>query len=332
MSNCDTPERYSDGQLYCPDGTRYESYASLTQQDNGTFLGNLWDWTTGHWFWLALGLFLLIVLYNNIFVVNQKTALIVERLGKYHKTMQAGLRAKIPFIDNVVQEMNLQIQEIKVKTDIKTSSNEFIVLPVKVFTRVLQDKVELAYYEIENPSAAIASLVQNEVKSIAAGMSLQEIFDSRDTIKQAVLSSLTERLADFGYEITEVVIDNPVVPEKLQEAFNNVTAAQQEQAAATARAEALKIQMVGEATAEAESLRIKATAIVTYRDTLAEGNAAAIEKMVGGTGLSPETVLRFFSVTDTNDAVRDAAGKKGTTIVVATGTPSDALYAGVPKG
>jgi regulator of protease activity HflC (stomatin/prohibitin superfamily) len=333
VSYCDNPQVGVDGQLYCSDGSPYSSESSfipLQQQDSGSFFGNIWDWTTGHIALILLALFLLIILYKNVFVVGQQTALIVERLGKYRTTMHAGLRTKIPFLDRVVDEITLQIQEIKVETDIKTSSNEFILLPVKVFVRVLKDKVDLAYYEVEKPKAAIASLVQNEVKSFAAGMSLQEIFDSRDTIKTAVQTALAERLADFGYEITEVVIDNPVVPESLQKAFNNVTAAQQEQQAATAQAEALRIKMVGEANAEAESLRIKAGAIVGYRDTLAEGNAEAIRKMIGDTGLRPETILDFLAITDTNDAVRDAAGKKGTTVVVATGNPRDGLYAGVP--
>ena len=313
----------SNGNFYCT--TDSSDSPSLMDRIDSTL-----GWLIGHWWLILLALVIIAVIFGNVFIVRQKTAVIIERLGKYQRTLQAGLHAKIPFIDRLVETVDLMIQQIEAKAEIKTSGNEFMTLPVTVLYRVIPERAHDAYYEVDDPEAAIEALIQNEVKSTASGMSLQEIFDSRDRIRLAVEETLTDKLASYGYEVDEVVIDNPIVPKALMTAFNDVTAATQRQRAATADAEALRIKMVGEANAEAESTEIKADAIVNFRNTIAEGNAEAIQKMTEGTNLSHSAILDYFTVVDNNDAVRDAASK-GATIVVATGRQTDALFSGVPK-
>lgn len=288
----------------------------------GDLFGGLFD----NWLNIFVALVVIGFLLLAVEVVSEKTARVVERFGKFNRVMHAGLRFRIPIIERVVEEMSLQIIQLEEDIKVKTQDNVFVTLPVVVQYRVQPDKVKEAYYELEEPEDIITSLVLNEVKSTSAGMSLESVFASRDHIETGVKNTLEERLGNYGYEIINVVVDNPELSEELEASYNSVMAAQREQDAATAQAEALKIRSIGEATANAEGLKINADAQVAYRNTLAEGNAAAVKQMVGDTGLSPQDVLRYFTVTDGNDAIRDAAGK-GATVVVASPSHTDGLYA-----
>lgn len=266
------------------------------------------------------------LVYYALELVHEKTAVVVERLGKFHRIMGPGLHAIIPFIDRAVDEVSLQIQQFKADVQVKTRDNVFVRLPVTIQYRVQEAKVREAYYELEDPEGAIEALVLNEVKSISANMELEDVFSSRDRVQQAVQQSLQNELGGYGYQIINAVVDNPQLSGELEASFNSVMAAQRAQDAATMQAEATRIQMVGEATAEAASLEIKAKAISNFRNTIAAGNAAAITTMVEGTDLTGRSALEYFMVTDSNDAIRDAAGK-GATIVVATPNANDGLYA-----
>lgn len=293
-----------------------------------------WDsllaWFGDHWLHLLLIGLVLILLVSSVRIIRQKEAAVVERFGRYHRTMQSGLRFKIPLVERIAEHVDLQILRAEFAAAIKTKSNEFITLPVTVMYQAIPARAHDAYYEVEEPEEMISSLVQNTVKAQAATMTLAQIFDSRDEIQAAVEDVLAEKLAGYGHRAAEVVIDNPIVPDELMVAFNGVTVAAQQREAAQAQADALRIRMVGEAEAEAASLEIKGKSAVQFRTTIAEGNATAVLKMTEGTNLSHDSAFGLLGQFDRNDAIRDAAGK-GATVVVATGNPSDGLYAGLPR-
>lgn len=303
-----------------------------TQQEPGPSSFDSFLTFAGEWWWkILLILAVLMLLSSAVEIVSQKTALIIEKFGKYDRVMHAGLHFRIPVIEQVVKVMSLQLQQIREDVKVKTSDNVFVTLPVAVQYRVQADKVKEAHYELEEPEKIIVALVLNDIKSTAAEMPLEAVFKSRDQLEQGVKSTLVEKLGSYGYEVDTVVVDNPMLSPELEASFNNVTAAQREQDAATAQAEALRIRQVGEARANAEGLKINAEAQVAYRNTIAEGNADAILKMKGETNLDESEILRFFMVTDGNDAIRDASHNSGTTIVVASPSHTDGLYAALPR-
>ena len=291
----------------------------------GDFFGALF----GNFMMIVLLIVAIILLFKSVKIVPNKTTYVIERLGKYHRTLPAGMHIIIPFIDRIAHEVDLEQFQISVEANVKTVEDQFIVLPVTVFYRVIPSQSHDSVYEVDDPEAAINSLIQSEVKTTASGMTLKGIFDARESIKVAVEQTLAHEITSYGYEVRNVIIDNPKVPDDLQSAFNNVTIAQQKQRAATAEAEALLIKSIGEAKAEGESLIIKGKSYKQFRQDVAEGNAESIKTMVGDTNLSPESAMQLLAVIDANDAVRDAAGK-GATVVVATGNASDSMLSLLP--
>jgi len=273
---------------------------------------------------LVVLVILIILLVMSAKVIQQQEVGIVERLGRYNRSIGAGFHLVIPFFEKIVHRVDLEQFSINVKSTVKTADDQMVILPVVVLLRVIPGEASTSVYEVMEPEDAIKALVSNEVKAKAATITLDDIFTDRDTIKDAVLSANGETITSYGFEVLQVVIDNPELPEELQIAYNSVAVAKKAQQAATANGEAIRIERVAKAQADGEALAITGDAYVLNRDKIAKGNAAAIKEMVGETGLTAVQALDLLKTIDTNNAVRDAAGNKGTTVVVATGNHSDA--------
>ena len=271
------------------------------------------------------GIFALILLSTCVLVVRQKTAQVIEVFGKFHSTRSAGLQFKKPWpIAVSVGTVNLKIQEVKDNVGVKTSDNAFIRFPVAVQFRIIEDKVQAAFYELDQPIQQIKSFVLNIIRSKAAGMTMADLYTSRDDIAVAVEQDLKNKLQSFGYEIVTVLVDEPEPSKEVADAFNRVIAAKREQEAAIAEAEALRIRKVGEAKANAESLKLTAQAYVEQRKTIAEGIGDAMKEIRDGLqNVSDQVILEYFAGIDERDAIRDAAKGKGSIIVFTNSKNND---------
>ncbi|BBM85179.1 SPFH domain-containing protein [Candidatus Uabimicrobium amorphum] len=268
-------------------------------------------------FYVVAAVVVLFLIASCIVVVRQKTAQIIEVFGKFEAVKPAGLQFKKPWpIASSVGTVNLKIQEVKDIVGVKTLDNAFIRFPVAVQFRVLENKVQAAFYELDQPVQQIKSFVLNIIRSKAAGMTMADLYTSRDDIAVAVEEDLKSKLESFGYEIVTVLVDEPEPSKEVADAFNRVIAAKREQEAAIAEAEALRIRKVGEAKANAESLKLTAQAYVEQRKTIAEGIGDAMKEIRDGLqGVSDQVILEYFAGIDERDAIRDAAKGKGSIIV-----------------
>ena len=259
-------------------------------------------------------------------IVRQKTAQVIEVFGKFESVRPAGLQFKKPWpIAVSVGTVNLKIKEVKDKVGVKTSDNAFIRFPVAVQFRVIPEKVQAAFYELDQPVEQIKSFVLNLIRSKAAAMTMADLYTTRDDIAEAVETDLKEKLSSFGYQIVTVLVDEPEPSKEVSDAFNRVIAAKREQDAAQAHAEALKTKKIGEAKANAESLKLTAQAYVEQRKTIAEGIGEAMQEIRDGLqGVSDQAILDYFAGIDERDAIRDAAKGRGTIIVFTNSKSSNA--------
>ncbi|TSC81676.1 MAG: membrane protease subunit, stomatin/prohibitin [Parcubacteria group bacterium Gr01-1014_20] len=214
--------------------------------------------------------------------------------------------------------MNLKIQEIVEKVGIKTKDNVFLVMPVKVQLKVIEGKVREAHYELDDPFTQISSYMVNVVRSKANDLTMDEVFQSKDTFETAVIAELKVRFEQYGYEVINVLVDDPVPSEEIKTAFDRVIASKRALEAAQNEAEATRTKMVGEAKAEAESLEIKATAYVAQRKTICTGLKEAVGLLAGVEGVDENRILNYLEGIDLRDTIRDASKGPGTIIVVPT--------------
>lgn len=244
--------------------------------------------------------------FGSFTIVQQQTAKIIQRLGKFNKVAKAGINFKLPFIDSVVDTVNLQIQQLGEDVVAKSKDNSFITIPVKVQFQVTD--AEKAYYQLSNASEQMRAYVTNVVRSEATTMTMEEIFQSKDAFQTAVQSALTEKFTGFGFSIVNVLVDNPLPSKDVIDSFNRVISSQRLKEAAVNEAEAIRVKTVAVAHAEAESLTLKAEAYVKQRKTVAEGLKEVIES--ADTNLIP-----FLVGLDYRDMLREASKGAGTIIL-----------------
>ena len=262
---------------------------------------------------------------STIVITRQKTVKIVETLGRFSGTRNPGLSFKLPAPFSVVAEtVNMQIMELSDDVGVKSVDNAFLTIPISVQYQVMDAKT--ATYELDDAEEQLKRFINNKILGIASDMDMDDLFKARKTFEEEIISDLEGKFETFGFKIKAVLIGDPQPSEALKASFDQKLVAEREKDAAGAKAEALKIKMVGEAQAEKASLELKGKALAHLRDTIAEGNAEAMQKMLKDVpGLTPQMVLRFFETIDTNEAYRDMASR-GNAVIIAGGqseSPTD---------
>lgn len=253
-------------------------------------------------------------------ITRQQQAKIIECLGKFSSVNHAGFSLKPPTpFGKVAGSLSLKIEQLSAEISVKSKDNAFLRIPVKVQIKVKQNKVKEAFYELRDAGKQIMAYVENFMRAKANSMEMDHIFSSKNEFKDEVEEHLKDKFERFGWEIVDVLVDDPQPSEELRKAFDKVLAAKRDQEASLLEKEAIKNRIVGKAEAEAESLKLKAVAYVDMRKTMAAGNAHAIKEFCGGDGgldISHSEALAYFAGLDSRDAIRDASQGKGSVIVI----------------
>lgn len=268
--------------------------------------------------WLAMSSFM---------IVRHKHARVIESFGQYAETKHAGIALKKPYpIQDVAGELSLKVQSLEEKVSVKTTDNTFMQLPVIVQYRV-SDPAN-ALYELEDPEQQIRSFILNQVKSEANQMSLEDIYSDKTKLQSAIINELGSSMESYGYEIKNVLVDEPELSQDLVEAFNQVKAAERQRDAASSEAEAKKKTEVAEAEARRESAEAEAEAIRTqraaegeaianHRRRLAEGYADAARTLREAfPNASDEQLLGLFTAIDRHRTLESAAQSPANTIML----------------
>ena len=250
---------------------------------------------------LAIG----VSLVMGLFTIKTAELGVVTRFGKFLRIAQPGLNWKLPIIDQVQGRLSLRVMQITLRMETKTRDNVFVSIPISVQTRIKPDKVFDAFYKLSNPINQIKSYVEQVILGHVPGMTLDEVFANQSSIAAAVRKELDNDMADFGYEIVNVLVTDITPDEKVKSAMNDINAAQREQVAATSRGEAEKILVVKKAEAEAESKALQGQGIANQRKAIIEGLQNSVEsfqKVVGGTSISE--VMQLVLVTQYFDTLK----------------------------
>lgn len=258
-----------------------------------------------------------------ILIVKQKTAAVVEVFGRFSSVKMPGLRTKLPWPFALERRhadgsrVNLRLRELKEHVSVKTRDNAFVSFPVAVQYRVMEDKIQEAFYELDDAEAQIVSFVLNVVRTEGAKLTLEELYTAKAHVELAVQAELEERLSSYGFEIVNVLVDEPQPSHEVQNAFNRVIAAQREMEAAKNEAEAQRIRLVGIAEAEKTSKRLQGEGIAAQRLAIADGYHEAMDKLkVAMPNTGEETILAMLMMTNHWDTIRDAASGAGNIIMV----------------
>ncbi len=247
-----------------------------------------------------------ILIATGVRTVHQQSVAVVETFGKYSRTLTPGLNLIIPVVQQVVSVVSLKVQEVKSEIEVKTQDNMFVRLPVALMIKVRPENAADAYYKLAKPESQLSTWVLNTLRGLSATLTLSELFEDRGRLVAGVQHALDDLLAAYGWEVVNVLVDQPSVSPEVQAAFNRVVSSRREREAAEQEAEAKRIRIIGEARAEAESQTLRAEGLANARRILA---AALTEAVVTAksAGISEQDTLTLLLETNRLDTIKYAA-------------------------
>ena len=227
---------------------------------------------------VILGIILLVIiilLAMSFKVIRQSNAAIVERLGKYIKTLDNGFHIIIPFFDRVVHVISMKERVCDFKPQpVITKDNVTMQIDTVVFFQVTDPK--LFTYGIERPVNAIENLTATTLRNIIGELELDQTLTSRDTINTKMRLILDEATDPWGIKVTRVELKNILPPREIQDAMEKQMRAERERRESILKAEGDKQSniLIAEGEKTAAILRAEAEKAKTIKD--AEGKAEAL--------------------------------------------------------
>ena len=250
--------------------------------------------------------FVFATFFGLFFTIQQQTVGVVQRFGRFVRLARAGLNIKIPFIESVAGRVSLQVQALKVAMETKTKDDVFVQLPVMVQYQVISDKVYDAFYRLANPELQIQAFVADVVRAEVPRLTLDEAFENKDHVAEAVKSQLASRMDDYGYTILSVQILDVEPDQHVKEAMNRINAAQRLRVAATSEAEAEKIKVVKAAEADAESKALQGKGIADQRAKIIEGLRVSVKDFQEAVeGTRAQDVMSLVMLTQYLDTLKE---------------------------
>ena len=175
--------------------------------------------------YLIIGVIVLILL-SGLFVVKQQTAAIVERFGRFLSIRQSGLHFKIPLIDRIAGRVSLRILQLDVIVETKTKDDVFVKLKVSVQYKAVREKVYDAFYKLDYPQDQITSYVFDVVRAVVPKMKLDDVFEKKDEIANAVKGELNDAMINYGYDIIKALVTDIDPDAEVKAAMNRINAAE----------------------------------------------------------------------------------------------------------
>jgi regulator of protease activity HflC (stomatin/prohibitin superfamily) len=207
-------------------------------------------------------------------IVPQGSKSVVQRLGKYHKTLGPGLNILMPYIDSVAYKVTTKDIVMDIPSqEVITRDNAVLIVNAIAYINIVSP--EKAVYGVENYILAIQNLVQTSLRSIVGEMSLDDALSSRDHIKAKLKTAISDDIADWGITLKTVEIQDIKPSDTMQKAMEEQAAAERGRRATVTRADGQKAAAILEAEGRFEASKRDAQAKVV----LAEAAQRAIQKV-----------------------------------------------------
>jgi len=294
-------------------------------------------------FLITLAALFIIILASGIRIVQQSTVKIIERFGKYHRTLQTGINVIVPIIDKI-RTVNTRITryDYQGRTIVTSVMMSHIDLRERVFdfpkqNVITKDNVTLeidallyyqitdpfkSVYEVENLPMAIEKLTQTTLRNNIGMLELDQTLSSRDTINSKLRLILDEATDKWGVKVNRVELKDITPPKEIREAMEKqmraererrqvILLAEGEKTSKILQAEGEREKLIAEAEGEKQSAILRATGEAEAKIKIAEAEAKAInliKESLGGDKIDPAQYLIAIKYVQ---ALRDIAGQNG---------------------
>lgn len=257
---------------------------------------------TGTIFLIGVIIFVVVVFSRTIRIVPQRTAFIVERLGKYSGTLEAGFHVLMPLLDKVSYKHTLKEQAIDVppQTCI-TQDNIAVEVDGILYLQVIDPRK--ASYGINNYQFASTQLAQTTMRSVIGKLELDKTFEERETINSTIVDAVDKASDPWGVKVTRYEVKNIIPPQSIKDAMEKQMRAVREKRAIIAESEGDKQAKINRAEGDKQELIARSEGEKQRRINEAEGRAAEIEKVAEATAKGIKEIASAINEKGGLDAV-----------------------------
>src|SRR5213596_1326531 len=225
---------------------------------------------------IIVAVIVLVTLARTIRIIPQARAGIVERLGRYSRTLSPGLTILVPFMDRLKPLIDLREQVVAFQPQpVITEDNLVVQIDTVLYFTVTDAKS--ATYEIANPLQAIEQLTVTTLRNVIGSMTLEDTLTSRDNVNQQLRAVLDEATGRWGIRVNRVELKSVEPPRTVQEAMEKQMRAERDRRAAILTAEGVKQSQILTAEGEKAAAVLKAEGAKQAAILRAEGEARAID-------------------------------------------------------
>ena len=225
---------------------------------------------------ILLGIFILVAFLSTFKVVPQRSVYIVERLGKYSRTLDAGFHILIPFIDKIAYKQNLKEQAIDVASQICiTKDNIAVEVDGILYLQVIDP--QKASYGIDNYRFAVIQIAQTTMRSIIGKMELDKTFEERETVNGSIVNAVDKASEPWGIKVSRYEVKNISPPQTIRDAMEKQMRAEREKRAVIAESEGDKQAKINRAEGDKQEMIARSEGEKQRMINEASGTATEIE-------------------------------------------------------
>jgi len=256
-------------------------------------------------FWVIVVVVALIFLFG-IRIVGQNTVLVIEFLGKFRRTMGAGLNYKIPLLERVAEKVTLRQQNFAIKGLYPSNDKVIIDVSTNLIFSVDSnlDGVKKYVYSLTNREQSIGAVVENSLRTYIAKETHEGILEKKEELAAHIRGDMEKQFSEWGMVIYSFQITGVSFPATITQAMSEVVASEQLKKAAMNKGEATKIQAVKEAEGERERKRLQGEGIAMEREAIAKGLKESIDIVRGSTNQSSAEILALLTLTQYLDTLK----------------------------
>ena len=262
----------------------------------------------------------ILAILSALFIVKQQTAAIIERFGRFIGVRQPGLRIKIPIIDRIAGRISLRVLQLDVIVETKTKDDVFTKLKISVQYKVITDKVWEAFYKLDSPQDQITSYVFDVVRAVVPKMKLDDVFEKKDEIANAVKGELNDAMGNYGYDIIRALVTDIDPAVEVKTSMNRINASEREKVAAQYEGDAARILIVEKAKAEAESKRLQGQGIADQRREIARGLEESVD-VLNNVGINSQEASALIVVTQHYDTLQSIGEETNSNLILLPNSP-----------
>lgn len=243
--------------------------------------------------------------------IPSATTGIVQTFGRFSRTMSPGLNFYIPIIQKISIVSN-RLTEKRYDFEVKTKDNTFAILKVAVQFQIKPENSGTAFFSLDNPDGQIESFVEDILRSEVPKLKLDEVFEAKDQLCEAVATNVSSKMTQFGYDIVRTLVTEIEPDSEVKKQMNEINASERRKVVAKNNADADYIKKIREAEADAERKRLQGVGISNQRLAILNGYKTSISDLSKNLGIKPEQLIDFVLTTQRFDTLEAMAKSSNT--------------------